>query len=159
MSQSIQDYMDSFFRNMEITDVIALEDIPILNINGILQQPSAIHFFKSDSGIPPTSINSYDKDFDAIFWIFDTFFVLELGAKTKDSKLFYLAQLIGYNDVNEKEPMKYRIDSMKLMLKIQGLKSSASEPCMAMVIFREASIFFQQNSEYCMNIFKKKYVA
>lgn len=75
---------EDFFEDMKIVDVIAAQDIPIVNLNGIKQRSCAdIYFEDYAKQWPPYRINSPIKDIDSIFWIFDTFCVLEVNASVQ----------------------------------------------------------------------------
>lgn len=95
----IQQAFDDFFGDMEIVDVIGASDIPIVRINGNAERrmPGDM-FFHDYARLPPHRIDSFTKDIDTIFWIFDTFCVFELNASDDRAKQFMVLQRVSKKD-------------------------------------------------------------
>lgn len=110
----IQEYMDGFFKHMAIIDFFAGTDIPIININGNDQRPHADIFFRNTVPSPPNRGNGSDEGLDAIFWIFDSFVVLELGATDEDARQFVVIKLVNLKQGNtEHNALRSRMDAMQ----------------------------------------------
>ena len=153
----IQAYMDGFFGNMAIVDVVACSDIQIMKINGYEQWPHADTFFSDHATTSPTRINSFDQALDAIFWIFDTFLVLELGAKS-DTRQFIVMQPVNLqHSYNGRDGFKDSMDAMESAIKILGLKEQLNDPMMELIVFKEVIDFLVDNTEQVVAILKKKY--
>lgn len=93
------EYLNGLFKDMAITDVIAASDIPVMTFNGNEQR--RIHadiFFKDLAGTIPRRIDSVTLDVDAIFWIFDTFFVFESDASKEETRQYIILQLEALQD-------------------------------------------------------------
>lgn len=156
---SIQDYLDSFFKNMVIIDVIAWWDIPVMNIDGIERRPNADIFFQKFSRINHR-IDSFISGRDDIFWIFETFFVLELYASNDEEKQFVVIELQnpeqGYKDKDRNE-LKNRLDAMESSIRILGLIQQLDIPTMEITVFKEAWDFFIRNQKHHIELLTKKY--
>lgn len=155
----LQDYLDGFFKNMVIVDVIAASDIPLLRING--NEPRRAHaddFFHEYARISPGRVNSFSQDIDAIFWIFDTFFVLEINATNEDTRQFIVLQLSDSKDnaVGHKG-LEDRLNAMEWSFKILGLKEQLRNPMMEPVLFKEAWDLFVKNHSTAISILQYKY--
>lgn len=155
----IQEYLDSFVKNIEIIDVVAATDIPIATFNGSEQRrvPADI-FFKGASRIPPHRIDSFIKDSDVVFWIFDTFFVLELNAKKDDNRQFVVIGLkTTQHGHDEKDPLMDRLDAMESSIKILGLKEQLRNPVMEVAMFKEIWDFFVKHHDEAISLLQRKY--
>jgi len=155
----LQDYLDGFFKNMVIVDVVAASDIPLLRIDG--NEPRRAHansFFHEYARFSPVRINSFSQDIDAIFWIFDTFFVLEINATNEDLRQFIVLQLSDSkgNAVGHKG-LEDRLNAMEWSFKILGLKEQLLNPMMELVLFKEAWDFFIKNHSKAIAIVQHKY--
>lgn len=155
----LQDYLDGLFKNMIIVDVVAASDIPLLRING--NEPRRAHadmFFHEYARINPVRINSFSQDIDAIFWIFDTFFALEINATNEDSRQFIVLQLSGSkNSAVGHKGLEGQLDAMEWSLKILGLKEQLLNPMMELIIFKQVWDFFIKNHSKAIAIVQHKY--
>lgn len=155
----LQDYLDGFFKNMVIIDVVIAPDIPLISMNG--NEPRRAHadtFFRDYARISPDRINSFSQSIDAIFWIFDTFFVFEIDATKEDTRQFFVMQLMKSknNAVGDKE-LEDRLNAMEWSFKILGLRERLRTPMMELVLFKEAWDFFAKNHNKAIAILKRKY--
>lgn len=151
--------MDGFFKNMVIVDVVIASDIPIVSING--NEPRRAHadiFFSDYARMQPNRIDSFSPDADAIFWIFDTFFVFELDATKEDTRQFFVMKLVNsQNDAIEHREIENRLNAMESSFKIQNLKEQLRIPTMELIVFKEAWDFFAKNHDKAIAILKNKY--
>ncbi len=155
----LQDYLDGFFKNMVIVDVVIASDIPLISMNG--NEPRRAHadiFFRDYARISPDRVNSFSPDIDAIFWIFDTFFILEIDATKEDTRQFFVMQLTNSKDnsVGHKG-LGDRLNAMEWSFKILGLREQLHNPMMDLVVFKEAWDFFAKNHNKAIEILKRKY--
>lgn len=155
----LQDYLDGFFKNMVIVDVVIARDIPLIRTNG--NEPRRAHadfFFQDYARINPGQVNSFSQDIDAIFWIFDTFFVLEVDATKEDTRQFFVMQLTNSKDnaVGHKG-IEDRLNAMEWSFKILGLREQLRTPTMELILFKEAWDFFAKNHNKAISILRNKY--
>ncbi len=156
----IQEYLDGFFKNLAIVDVVDASDIPIVKINGNDgQRMPADIFFSDHTKISPHRIDSHDQDSDVILWIFDTFFVFETNATKKDTKQFIVMKLVNLqHGYDEQDGLRNRLDDMESSYAILGLKEQLRHiPPMEIFVFKEACNFFAKNHNQAVVILKKKY--
>ena len=85
---NVQSVLDDFFRDIRVVEVIAALDIPAIKIEGIERRPMANIYFRKYTNVTPFRIDSLTKEIDIIFWIFDTFCVVEINASKDFSKQF-----------------------------------------------------------------------
>ena len=85
---TVQSLLDDFFRDIRVVQVIAAVDIPAIKIEGTERRPMANIYFRKYSNETPFRIDSLTKEVDIIFWIFDTFCVVEINASKDFSKQF-----------------------------------------------------------------------
>lgn len=155
----MQDYLDGFFKNIVIVDVVIASDIPMLRINGSEpQRVSADIFFRDYARMPPTRIDSFSTDADAIFWIFDTFFVFELDATKEDTRQFFVMELVNSqnNAIGHRE-LRDMLNATESSFKMLNLKEQLRTPTMEFLVFKEAWNFFAENHDKAIAILEKKY--
>ena len=141
---------------MEIVDVIAAQDIPIINVDGNKQRSSADIYFKDYAKCwAPYRINSPIKDIDSIFWIFDTLCVLEINASDDRAKQFMVLQKSS-NSTNELEELAGAQLSLLKMIRIREMIAEMGKT-FEMLLFRGALIFHQKYQEQAIRIIKHKY--
>jgi hypothetical protein len=92
---NLQPVLDNFFRDIRVVEVIAALDIPTIKINGTEQRPRANIYFRKYTNKTPFRIDSLTKEVDTIFWIFDTFCVVEINASNDSSKQFVVLKHIN----------------------------------------------------------------
>lgn len=85
---NVQSLLDDFFRDIRVVQVIAAVDISAIKIEGTERRPMANIYFRKYSNETPFRIDSLTKEVDIIFWIFDTFCVVEINASKDFSKQF-----------------------------------------------------------------------
>ncbi|PKO53607.1 MAG: hypothetical protein CVU27_01175, partial [Betaproteobacteria bacterium HGW-Betaproteobacteria-20] len=118
----VQDYLDGFFKNLVIVDVVGAPEIPTLKVNGNLQEASADMYFK-DYRIPPYCIDKFTQDNDAIFWIFETYFVFELNATKSKGKMFVVMELAeSKNKKIDHQEFESYLYAMELTIKLGELR-------------------------------------
>lgn len=91
----VQTILDDFFRDIRVVEVIAALDIPTIKIDGTEQRPRANIYFRKYTNTTPFRIDSFTKEVDTIFWIFDTFCVVEINASDDFSKQFVVLKHIN----------------------------------------------------------------
>ena len=153
---TIQEYLDGFFKNMAIVDVIAASDIPIISINGIKRRSPADYFFEDYAKHGhPYRIDSFNKDIDTIFWIFDAFCVLEINASDDRAKQFMVLQHTSEKMDELAELVGAQINSIK-MLNIKGMlfeMRGVFDPLM----FKKSCEFHLKHQDQAISIIKSKY--
>lgn len=153
---AIQTLFDNFFRDMRIVDVIAASDIPMISLDGNEQRSSADIFFNKYAKYgPPCRINSFINDMDIIFWLFDTFCVLEFNASDDRAKQFVVLQHTG----NRKNELEELVEAQASAFRMLQLKQAILEmgECFEMMLFKAACDFHAKHSKEAINIIKSKY--
>lgn len=92
---NVQSVLDDFFRDIRVVEVIAALDIPTIKIDGRERRPRANIYFRKYTNATPFRIDSLTKEIDTIFWIFDTFCVIEINASNDFSKQFVVLKHIN----------------------------------------------------------------
>jgi hypothetical protein len=157
-SDSRKENVDEYLRGVEIIDVIGPSDNPVITISGIKKRSPANIFFKDFARSAPRRIDSFIKDSDSIFWIFDGFFVLEVYASDDDKKLFVVMtftasefESVGHDGLDE------LLLTKEVPLRILRLKEELSVPTVELKVFMEAWNLLVQNQDKIISILQKKY--
>lgn len=152
----LHEYLDGFFKDMIIVDVIIAEDIPLISVNGKPPQSADADYFFSNCSGSGRRINSFSPDIDVIFWIFDAFFVFELNATKEDTRQFFVTTLVG-NATTGIKGLDDRRNAMESAIRIMRLRTTIDDELMEIIIFRYAFDFFTKNHDKFIAILKSKY--
>ena len=92
---NVKTILDDFFRDIRVVGVIAALDIPTIKNGDTEQRSKADIYFRKYTDATPFRIDSFTKEIDTIFWIFDTFCVIEINASDDLSKQFVVLKHIN----------------------------------------------------------------
>ena len=156
----VSDYLDGFFNNLEIVDVVIAPDIPVISVDGgDKQEASADTYFRDHERIPPYCIDKFVQDNDAIFWVFETFFVFEFNATKRKDKIFVVMELVdSTHNKHDHLELGSRLYAMEVTIKITGLRQLIhNDPIFEALTFRHAWEFFVNNENKVNVILQRKY--
>lgn len=151
----IQILLDDFFEDLVIDDVVAAVDIPILKIDGIEKRAEADIFFRKYYQGMPVRINSFTDKIDIVFWLFDTFHVLELNSTDDLAKQFVVLK----HSVESLNGLPHMVAETVYSIKSLKLKEEILEnkELFELILFKEAIDFFGRNKHHAIEILKNKY--
>lgn len=151
----IQILLDDFFEDLAIYDVVAAVDIPILKIDGIEKRAEADIFFRKHYQWMPVRINSFTDKLDIVFWLFDTFCVLELNSTDDLAKQFVVLKHSKEN-LNGLPHMvaetAYSIKTLKLKEEILKNKE-----LFELIVFKQIIDLFERKKYHAIEILNNKY--
>jgi uncharacterized protein len=154
----LQEYVDDFFKNVGIVDVITGPDIPYIKLNGIRQRSRSDIFFGDRERMQPYRINSFDQGLDCIFWVFETFFVLEVCAseEKEEDRQFIVMQFV--NLPNDHGAMSDHMNAAKVSIETMSLRRLMSKyNTIEAIVFKSIYKFYDANTDWVLEIIKKKY--